>query len=403
VGRELLSRLESCFALHVGHDLGLDISFGDWSERMDALDAPAQGAEAILHQLTVRILKTGLKMVQEQGVLSYTDQVLAPLVFGWRLPTPYTFLLIDELQDLSRAQMGIVQVATDTNSRLVGVGDSSQSLYAFGGADEDSLNRFCELFSATARPLAISYRCPQRHVDLARPHTDTIEAADNAILGSLDDLTGEEFLSLAKPGDLALCRTNAPLVEWCYRLINAGIPAVVRGRDLSRSLVALARDAATWDGKRPRREVAKDSLELAAFPDQLSAMTQHFMDALIRNAEREGRDADMSVAHLVDRHTTIINVYAQHQPATLGELVTQIRALFAGDPERSIVHRAKRLEAAHVFILQPDLLPHPKAASPQALAAEHCVQFVAYTRSKRELFFVDAQESKLPELLRGRA
>lgn len=136
-------------------------------------------------------------------------------------------------------------------------------------------------------------------------------------------------------------------------------------------------------------------------------MTQHLMDTLIRNAEREGRDADMSVANLVDRHTAIINVYAQHQPAILGEFVTQIRALFAGDPERSIVlstvHRAKGLEAARVFILEPDLLPHPKAASPQALAAERCVQFVAYTRSKRELFFVDAQLSKIPEHLRDRA
>ena len=37
-----------------------------------------------------------------------------------------------------------------------------------------------------------------------------------------------------------------------------------------------------------------------------------------------------------------------------------------------------------------------------ALEAERCLQFVAYTRSKRDLFFVDPQETRIPEELRGR-
>lgn len=404
--RELQDRLTACLDLHVGHALGLDIALPDWAAAMDAVDAPILGAEELLHTLTLRTLRQGLQMLQEQQVMSFTDQVLAPTTFGWRLGTPYAFLLVDELQDLSAAQLGLLQLATDEHTRLVGVGDQDQSLYAFNGADVDSMANFTRLFGAVERPLSITYRCPERHVQLARPFTQAIEAAPGAKQGTLDDLTGDEFLSLARPGDLALCRTNAPLIDWCYRLINAGIPAIVRGRDLARSLTALARDAATFDGKRVHRDQAKDSLALTDFSGKLNAYADHLSAKIQREAEAQGRDPDMRIASLADRLTALMNTFDEAKADTLGDLITGIRTLFNGDPERSVVlstvHRAKGLEADRVFILEPGLLPHPKARTPQAVDAERCLQFVAFTRSKRDLYFVDAEESRIPEGLRGR-
>ena len=361
--RELQERLDACLSLHVGHDLGLQINLPTWADAMDAIDAPILGAEEALHRLTLRVLRHGLAMLKDQQVMSFTDQVLAPMTFGWRLGTPYRFLLVDELQDLSRAQLGLLQAATDTDSRIVGVGDANQSLYAFSGADADSMAQFTRVFHATPRPLSITYRCPARHVHLARPFTDAIEAAPGARPGSLDDLTGEEFLDLARPGDLALCRTNAPLIDWCYRLVSQGTPAIVRGRDLSKSLVAFARDAATFDGRRPHRDQVKDALPLHDIHDRLNTYADHLAEKAMRDAEREGKDPGLRIAGIADRLSALMRVLEAGQAATLGELISNIRLLFQGDPERSVVlstvHRAKGLEADRVFILESHLLPHP--------------------------------------------
>lgn len=404
--RELRERLASTVELHVGHDLGLNIGLQEWSDMLNEVDAPVMGAEEALHKLTLRVLRHGLTMLKEQNVMSFLDQTLAPSAFGWTLPTPYAFLLVDELQDLSKAQLGLLQAATTPQSRLVGVGDENQSLYAFNGADARSMQRFTETFHAVNMPLSISYRCPSRHVTLARPFTTAIEAAPNAKGGTLDDISSDEFFSLVRPGQLALCRTNAPLIAWCYRLIAQGIPAVVRGRDLAKSLVALARDAATWDGRKPNRDQVKDNLPLMEFLTNLNEYCCALGEKIEKEAERDGSDPALRLASIGDRLVALTLVLEQGGAQTLGQLVADIRLLFQGDAETSLVlstvHRAKGLEADAVYILEPELLPFPKARTPQALETERCLQFVAFTRSKGALYFVDPVESRIPDALRAR-
>ncbi|AFD27284.1 UvrD/REP helicase (plasmid) [Deinococcus gobiensis I-0] len=400
--RELRERLTSTVELHVGHDLGLRPDFAQWVEVMLEVDAPIMGAEDALYRFTSKVLREGLVALRDAHVRSFLDQVLAPSVFGWTLPQPYDFLLVDELQDLSRGQLNLMQAATSTHSRVVGVGDRHQSLYAFNGADTQSLPRFTALFGAVERPLSITYRCPRKHVALARHYTDAIEAAPQAQEGLLEDLSSEQFVDLVRPGDLVLCRTNAPLVEWCYRLIAERKPAMVRGRDLAKTLVAFARDAATFNGTKPCREKLQDRLPVntPAFLAQLNAYAEVLAQKYTREAERDGKEPDMRIAALADRIQAVLLVLEKSGAQTLNDLVEAIRLLCAGDPERSIVlttvHGAKGLEAKRVFIVEPDLLPHPKATSAQAQETERCVQFVAFTRAKEALYFVDPSESRLP-------
>jgi superfamily I DNA/RNA helicase len=55
----------------------------------------------------------------------------------------------------------------------------------------------------------------------------------------------------------------------------------------------------------------------------------------------------------------------------------------------SSVHRAKGLEAKRVFILRPDLMPHPKAKSAWEKGQEANLEYVAITRAIEELVYVD--------------
>lgn len=390
--RELRERLEACVQLHVGHNLGLDTDLDEWADLMTELDAPIQGTEQTLHTLTERTLRHGLSMLQEKGVMDFIDQTLAPSYFGWRLQQPYKFLMVDELQDLTKGHLYLLQAATTPESIIVGVGDRSQSLYGFTGADTEAIERFKELFQAMELRLSVCYRCPESHINLARNYTDEIEAAPGAIQGILEDIKYPELLGLAQPGDLVLCRINAPLVEVCYDLIREGIPAIIRGNDLSRSLVAFARDVATWDGRKVDRSKISDSLSLENFSEQRDAYSNELLQKMTADAEKKGTDPDMKIAALADKISMVELVRDQGGAQTLGDLIIDIRKLFQGKPEESVclstVHRAKGLGADNVFIYRPDLLPHPKAKTDIALKAEECAMFVAMTRAKKSLRFI---------------
>ncbi|MFC6662509.1 UvrD-helicase domain-containing protein [Deinococcus multiflagellatus] len=407
VAAQVHERLDACVRITMSHLLPLGIDRASWCQTMDEFDVPVQGMEDDLYGLTMEVVRRGMSDVAERGIVSFLDQVYAPWFFGWRLKQPFRFLLVDEAQDLSRGQQAVVQAACDERSLVIAVGDASQAVFSFSGSDRHSLRRLGDTFQATRFPLSVTYRCPQRHVALASPYTSVIEAAPGARLGTLDDISGEEFLSLVQPGDLVLCRVNAPLVRWCFRLAQAGRPSHVKGRDVARSLVALARDAATWDGQRSHREQADDALVLHAvtFETQLASLHAFNVARLRAEAERQGRDPDMREANAYDRVKALLVILQEGKPDTLGALTQQIRALFQSGKDSvtlSSVHRAKGLEADRVYILEPDLMPHPSARTEAALEAEHAVLFVAYTRAKRSLLFVDAQDSHIPAGLRGR-
>jgi superfamily I DNA/RNA helicase len=53
------------------------------------------------------------------------------------------------------------------------------------------------------------------------------------------------------------------------------------------------------------------------------------------------------------------------------------------------IHKMKGLESDRVTILRPDLLPHPMARTDREIAQELNCLYVALTRSRNQLHFVD--------------
>ena len=58
----------------------------------------------------------------------------------------------------------------------------------------------------------------------------------------------------------------------------------------------------------------------------------------------------------------------------------------------STIHKAKGREAERVFLLFPDNMPAVYARTATAARGEACVQFVALTRAKKELIFVEKED-----------
>jgi len=75
----------------------------------------------------------------------------------------------------------------------------------------------------------------------------------------------------------------------------------------------------------------------------------------------------------------------------VGKLIEEIEALFGqgGGIKLSSVHRAKGLEAERVFLLDPHRMPSSRAEKDWELEQENNLIYVAYTRARRALWFID--------------
>jgi hypothetical protein len=268
-----------------------------------------------------------------------------------------------------------LQVQPTEGGRRLYVSDdvvTHNSIYAFAGADCDSFDRLKSCLSSwwtpgcRELPLTWSFRCPTSHAELAAmlvPHFETKPGAER---GDVQDLDAVTAMAQLAPGDMVVCRNNAPLVSLAYRLIQAGKPVLVRGRAIGDGLRAL---------------VNKLGNSMADIEDALDEWEDKRIARLERRqageqALQEVRDKASCLRFLLD------------SVSTRDELLNRIETLFAdANPDQKIllssVHRAKGLERDRVFIWEPGLMPG--SADPQ----ETNLLYVAITRSKQSLLFVD--------------
>ena len=75
-------------------------------------------------------------------------------------------MLVDECQDLNKAQLNIVKLLDGNEGRIISVGDPSQAVFGFAGADDSSYYNDEKETKAVEIPLSICYRCPTTHIKL---------------------------------------------------------------------------------------------------------------------------------------------------------------------------------------------------------------------------------------------
>ena len=317
----------------------------------------------------------------DTSTVDYDDMVWLPAKLGLR-PDAFDLLLVDEAQDLNAAQQAIAKAAVPSG-RLLPIGDRHQAIYGFSGADSAGLDTLARELSAAVLPLTVTWRCPASHVELARKIVPTLTSAPSAIDGVVRTLDLKEIVKVLRPGDLVIGRKNSPVVGLTYKLILAGVPALMRGRDIGRGLVQLIRRL-------------KPS-GLADLIDRLEDYRQKEERRL-----RGKNSASGQLEALADRCDCLGQLAAQ--ATSLGQLETFIESKFddAVKPGECVVlssvHRAKGLEADNVFVLDPGNLPlRTKRQKPWQVVQEKNLCYIAATRAKRVLTF----EDRIPAIFGG--
>lgn len=80
----------------------------------------------------------------------------------------FTYLLLDEVQDMNEIQYQIVRLLTETHANVFAVGDDDQSIYGFRGARPDIMKRLLEDYKGCRQiMLSDNYRCVKPIVQAA--------------------------------------------------------------------------------------------------------------------------------------------------------------------------------------------------------------------------------------------
>ncbi|HEY9632073.1 MAG TPA: UvrD-helicase domain-containing protein [Coleofasciculaceae cyanobacterium] len=353
----LTNPYDSLALKQLGHHYGIRTS-GDWD---------------FIQKAVCSVLEYGLHIAPES--VSYEDMVWLPNVLN--LPVGnYDFLCVDEAQDLNKAQLELVLKAHSEGARGIYVGDKHQAIMGFSASDHRSISNIIERTLAISLPLSICYRCPTSHIELANKIYPVIEPKPGAPQGTVSDIRIAEIPKLVRGGDLIICRCFYPLIRTYFDLLSAGIPALIRNRDISGQLVNLLEQVVGLE-EQPYTSDEFTSILTTWYESQKAAMMADGVEVMV-------------IVGLHDRVQTLNAIYKGSNCTNTAELQDAIANLSKQTKNAvnlTTIHGAKGLEASRVFHVRPNLVPHSRAEKDWEKEQERNLEFVALTRAKQDLFF----------------
>ena len=334
-------------------------------------------------EVALDILAYGKKNLSQ---IDYTDMIWLPCVrYCKPLGMQYDWIILDEAQDLSVCQREIVLKCRKINTRMLFFGDSEQSLYSFASSDPESFKKLKELPNTTSLPLSISYRCAKNIVDFAQKIVPTIEANND---GREGEIKYDVPLDDIKDGDMVLCRNNAPLMQVYVDFIKKGKKCFIRGKDIGLNLKNMV--------KRTGIEVLNKSLQEDGVFVRLYDTLFDMINEVVSKYNVTYYDAveSAAVANRLDMIKALEILSDDINTAT--ELIEKINNIFSdrksGGISLSTIHKAKGLEADNVYIACKHLMPSSRAKKDWEIRQEYNLMYVAYTRAKNILGFIDDKE-----------
>lgn len=335
-------------------------------------------------EIAIKVMEWGKNCLE---TIDYTDMVWLPhVLFLKPLGLLYDFIMVDECQDMNRAERELVLKCFKMGTRMISVGDSQQMLYAFSGGDPESFNALKSIPNTKCLPLSISYRCGKNIVKFANKIVKSIEAADNAVDGQV---IRNVSLDMVKDGDMILCRNNAPLIQIYNEFLKLGKKCYIRGKDIGNNLKAIV------------KSVKQDKLNVDCRED--GVFVRLYDDLFVcRNKimEKFGIDAEtaMNSPQLQNKIDMInaLEILAEGINTT-DEIMEKIDEIFPKRDKKSgislsTIHKAKGLEANNVYIACESLMPSKSAKKDWEVRQEYNLMYVAYTRAKNILGFIDEKD-----------
>lgn len=324
--------------------------------------------------------------------IDYVDMIWLPNVLNLSSNgLQYDYIMVDECQDMNKAERELVLKCFKEGTRLVSVGDENQLIYQFSGADKESLNKLKSLPNTKCLPLSISYRCADKIVEYAQHIVPTIEKNDDNRVG---EVVENVPIDDVKDGDMVLCRTNAPLVELYNKYIKKGKKAYIVGKDIGNNMKSIVNEL--WGHDKlslcTKEDEWGDCLQVRLYEDLFLYRNKLMNDFNI------DQDTAESSRQFQDKLDMVKAIDAMERGLdTKEELLEKIDKVF---PKKSIkdgiklstIHKSKGLECENVYIACHSEMPSKNATTRWEKRQEQNLMYVAYTRAKNKLGFLVEEE-----------
>jgi DNA helicase-2/ATP-dependent DNA helicase PcrA len=312
--------------------------------------------------------------------IDFADMIYLPLIYDIKC-TQYDWVIVDEAQDTNVTRKLFIAKILKDGGRLLIIGDENQAIYAFTGAESDSMNLLKEMFNCIELPLSICYRCGKNIIKEAQkyqPHIEAFEENGDGEIVSMkyDDLLAQVDTMNLSAKDGIICRNNAPNVALAFALIRKGIGCRIEGRDIGQNLITLCNK---WKVK-----------DLNTFTERL-----------VKYFDREFEKASKAKMQLLeDKMETMIILIERCQALgqhTVESLKTLISNMFtdSGDVKNanivtlSSIHKAKGLEFENAYLMgMAQFVPSKYAVTEAQLKQERNLSYVAVTRAMKKLAYI---------------
>ena len=345
----------------------------EWAGLMADLDIEPRDPNALLGAAR-RALKVSI--AQSGGTIDFQDMLYMPILTDGTVFPGSDLAMVDELQDLDPLQRRMVEMVGVSSRGFIGVGDPRQAIFSWRGTGLDAMERVAETMACASLPLSVCYRCPTSHLDLAREFVPQIEAAPSAVRGLVEHHQTIDLQRFA-PGDVVICRMKAPCVDLAIRLIQAGIPTRVLGRDIASSVEELVRSSGA---------------------ESVTALVGAARKRCDRAQARAAKlDDDRALAEAADRQRIVEAIADTCDDDSIETFIRRLRFLFSEeDPAGKVtlcsIHKFKGMQAARVWWLDEHPCDDSRCKSPMMAQETRNLRYVALTRSTSELHFVYSKD-----------
>lgn len=317
--------------------------------------------------------------------IDYTDMIWLPteldvnphgLQFDW--------VFIDESQDLSLVAVQMFMKCFKRGTRFVSIGDENQSINQFAGSSDEAFKYLCSYPHTTIFDLPITYRCAQKITSYANKIVPSLLCRKDADEGKIQQNVRMSYL---KNGDMVLARTKAPLIKLYTRLLRRKVKCYIKGQEIGDNLLKVI---SSYNYKDLNTDLKKDGLFLRLYENLFNERNK-----LMETHSLEMNDATLS-SYIMNLYDTIntLSILAENK-TTKEQLIDHIKNIFGNENDGvclSTIHKAKGLEANNVYILCHSAMPSKLAKTNWEIEQEKNLMYVAYTRAKHCLGFIDENE-----------
>lgn len=325
--------------------------------------------------VALELIEWGKQSLIDSNLIDYTDMVFLPNVLNLKA-FKYDFIIIDEAQDLSVSQISLLMKCFKQGTRFIAVGDEKQAIYGFSGSSIESFHKLKNISNTIELPLSVCYRCPKNIIKFVQKIVPDIQYSENASEGfinfhaSINDLID---------GDMVICRNTAPLVNLYIKLIENNITCYIKGVDIGINLLEII-----------------DNVYSENITNILKELNESLTAYIIRNKKQLILTEDeikntQEYNDFNDKIECIKNLSKGLNNKK--ELIDKINNMFSDEKIKGIclstIHKSKGLEADNVYILNNKLIPSKFAKQEWELIQERNLEYVAYTRSKNILGFIN--------------